>query len=171
MPMIQCKECSKEISSDARVCPHCGKKLRMGAIAKAFLVLLCVVGGFIIIGIIGNAMQDASKTPQQAAADAAEGARLKAMIDGAMALRKAMRDPDSFKMTQVLGMADGAVCYSYQAKNGFGGMDEGEAVLFSGKFLESSMAGFEKLNEQECVDKTGKVETDFINSELKNHAD
>jgi hypothetical protein len=169
--MIQCKECHKEISSVARACPHCGKKLRMGAIAKVFLVLLCVVGGFIIIGIIGNAIQDASKTPQQAAADAAEGARFQVMIGGAMVLRKAMRDPDSFKVTQVLDMPDGAVCYSYQAKNGFGGMDQGEAVFFNGKFLESSMGGFHELNEQECAGKTGKVETDFINSELKNHAD
>jgi hypothetical protein len=52
--VIQCKECHKEISSDARVCPHCGKKLRMGAIAKAFLILLCVVGGIILIGFIGE---------------------------------------------------------------------------------------------------------------------
>jgi hypothetical protein len=82
-----------------------------------------------------------------------------------------MRDPDSFKVTQALDMPDGAVCYSYQAKNGFGGMDQGEAVLFNGKFLDSSMDGFHQFNEQECVDKTGKVETDFINSELKNHED
>jgi hypothetical protein len=169
--MIQCKECSKEISSDAKVCPHCGKKLRMGAIAKTGLILLSVLGAFIIIGFIGNAMQDASKTPQQVAADAAEGAHLQAMIGGAMVLRKAMRDPDSFKVTQVLDMPDGAACYSYQAKNGFGGMDQGQAVLFNGKFLDSSMGGFNQLNEQECAGKTGKVETDFINTELKNHAD
>jgi hypothetical protein len=171
MPMVPCKECSKGVSTDARVCPHCGKKLRIGGIAKLVLILAAVLGVFIIIGIIGNAVQNASKTPQEAAADAAEGQHLQVMIGGAMALRKAMRDPNSFKVTQVLDMPDGAVCYSYQAKNGFGGMDEGEAVLFNGKFLESSMDGFQQLNEQECEGKTGKVETDFINSELKNHAD
>jgi hypothetical protein len=169
--VVKCKECDQDVSSDARACPHCGKKLRMGGIAKVFLIMVAVVGGLIIIGVIGSSMQDASKTPQEAAADAAEGARLKVMIDGAMALRKGMRDPDSFKVTQALDMPDGAVCYSYQAKNGFGGMDEGEAVFFNGTFLESSMDGFHKLYKQECADKTGKDETDFINSELKNHAD
>ena len=168
--MIQCKECSKEISSDARVCPHCGKKQGQGCATTAIWVVFCLLGFCVLLAVISQ-MSDTPKTPQEAAADAAKGAHLKAMIDSAMALRNAMRDPDSFKLTQVLDMPDGAVCYSYRARNGFGGMDQGEAVLFDGKFLDSSMAGFHQLNEQECVGKTGKVETDFINSELESHPD
>ena len=30
MALIKCKECTKEISSDAKECPHCGKKVKKG---------------------------------------------------------------------------------------------------------------------------------------------
>ena len=30
MALIKCKECGKEISKDAKICPHCGKKLNKG---------------------------------------------------------------------------------------------------------------------------------------------
>jgi hypothetical protein len=54
MSMIQCKECHKEISSDARACPHCGKKLR----GSSLLVILgCVIGFLVIIGIIADSSE------------------------------------------------------------------------------------------------------------------
>jgi hypothetical protein len=61
MPLIQCKECGKEISSDARVCPHCGKKLRRGPVVNIFLFLLCAIGILLIIGFIGEMLETAKQ--------------------------------------------------------------------------------------------------------------
>lgn len=53
MAMINCKECGKEISTEAKACPHCGAKvprtkwwlwIPLGLIA-AFLVFGAIVGG------------------------------------------------------------------------------------------------------------------------------
>jgi hypothetical protein len=35
MAMVTCIECGKEVSSEAKTCPHCGKKLKMGFFDKA----------------------------------------------------------------------------------------------------------------------------------------
>ena len=46
MALTTCPECSKEVSTDAARCPHCGKKLKTGMLVKlllsalAFIVLL-----------------------------------------------------------------------------------------------------------------------------------
>lgn len=42
MALSTCPECRKEISSDATRCPHCGKKLKMGTLAKLLLAALAL---------------------------------------------------------------------------------------------------------------------------------
>ncbi|MGH9561007.1 MAG: hypothetical protein ACRD3S_06090, partial [Terracidiphilus sp.] len=44
-------------------------------------------------------------------------------------LRSMMRNPDSFKLTWISIMPSYAVCYEFRSQNGFGGMDNGGAVL------------------------------------------
>jgi hypothetical protein len=52
-------------------------------------------------------------------------------IEGAKALHSGMRDPDSFKIDKVWIMRSDkrgdAVCYTYYARNGFGGMNHSAA--------------------------------------------
>ena len=50
MSMKKCKECGKDVSSKAKVCPNCGKKLKMGFFKK----MLIVFGVIIIIIIIAS---------------------------------------------------------------------------------------------------------------------
>lgn len=50
MSIIACKECNKEISSAAKVCPHCGVKLKASVFVK---IILWVFGGFVAIIIFG----------------------------------------------------------------------------------------------------------------------
>ena len=52
MAMIKCPECSKDISDEARVCPHCGFKLfnsssLLGTIL-AFLGIFIGIGWFLV---------------------------------------------------------------------------------------------------------------------------
>jgi hypothetical protein len=49
--MHACKTCSKEVAKSAKVCPHCGAKLKMGFFKKAFLG---IVGFIVLIVIIAN---------------------------------------------------------------------------------------------------------------------
>lgn len=70
-----------------------------------------------------------------------------------------MRDPESFKLESALVInGTGAVCYDYRARNGFGGLNVGHAVLSpDGKtFKTNEEDGFTKLWNKECVNKTGK---------------
>jgi hypothetical protein len=87
---------------------------------------------------------------------------------GAIELRRSMRNPDSFKLVGVLVMDGGAVCYTYRAQNGFGGMNLGSAVLSSaGSFKTNEMPGFSVLWNRECANKTGQDETWMIKHNMK----
>ena len=43
MALIKCKECGKEISKDAEVCPHCGKKVsELNILCKSIIYILAL---------------------------------------------------------------------------------------------------------------------------------
>lgn len=65
MALIKCKECGKEISKDAEVCPNCGKKVNNGNL------FLQIVGILFIIGVIGNIF-GGDKTDSQSSSYARE---------------------------------------------------------------------------------------------------
>ena len=55
MEKITCKECGKELSSKAKICPNCGVEIKqkgIKGIAKKFFKLFQVVGVIFVIGII-----------------------------------------------------------------------------------------------------------------------
>ena len=50
MALIKCKECSKEISSDAKECPHCGKKVKKGM--SCLMMIGVVMAIFVFFAMI-----------------------------------------------------------------------------------------------------------------------
>ncbi len=46
MALIICKDCSKEFSSDAKRCPHCGAKKPLNKLIKYFLYFFGALTGF-----------------------------------------------------------------------------------------------------------------------------
>jgi hypothetical protein len=50
--MKNCKVCKKEVANNAKTCPHCGAKLKMGLGMK----VLIGFGAFILLAIIGSAL-------------------------------------------------------------------------------------------------------------------
>jgi len=56
MALITCKECKKEISDNARSCPHCGDKKESGCLAPIFLTvfMLAIAIAAIIIKLSTN---------------------------------------------------------------------------------------------------------------------
>lgn len=78
---------------------------------------------------------------------------------GAQILKKSMRDPESFKLESALVIEKtGAVCYDYRARNGFGGINVGHAVLGPDgkKFMTNEMEGFSAFWNRECANKPGQ---------------
>ena len=59
MALIICKECQKEMSSDVKKCPNCGKDKRNWFMRHKIITF---IGGFILLGIIGAASSGDNKT-------------------------------------------------------------------------------------------------------------
>jgi hypothetical protein len=58
--LTPCKTCGKEVATSAKVCPHCGQKLKMGTVLKITLWFFGIVFG---LGFIG-AVMDSGKSQQ-----------------------------------------------------------------------------------------------------------
>ncbi len=71
MALHPCSECKKEISSDAKTCPHCGKKTGMStgvgclSLIIGLLIIGAVVGQLNKIG--GNSSQSGTQSPEETA--------------------------------------------------------------------------------------------------------
>lgn len=74
MALIKCKECGKEISSQAESCPNCGRKK-----PKSTSVLTWIIAGILVCGVI-SAISESGKKDEQVAAEAqAKAVQLAAM--------------------------------------------------------------------------------------------
>ena len=175
MALVACKECGKKISKKAEVCPNCGFKPKRTSLFTKIVAI--VIGVPFVLGIIGavigsntesSVASAPAKTPEQLAAEtkaraerkaaeAKEQAQMKYAMLGGATLKKSMRNPDSFKVDSAIAMeATGAVCYTYRAQNGFGGINVESAVLTStGDFKTESMDGFHNLWNKNCAKQRG----------------
>lgn len=179
MALVACRECGKEISTEAKACPNCGapqsytatpaqpppKKKGMSLFGKIFLIffgLVVLIGALTSIQKGGGAASNSS--PQTSAAQAAEDAQVGRAQQGVQVLKQVMRNPDSLKFSGVLLMSDGAICYTYRAQNGFGGTDIAYAVMSpdGSNFKDSDEDGFTLLWNQECANKSGQDYSDVI---------
>lgn len=90
--------------------------------------------------------------------------------DGAWAIRKAMRNPDSFMVDSVsYNQKTASICYKYRAQNGFGGMNTEHTILEnSGTFIYESNSKFSTIWAKECNSPKSEVfSAKTINSILK----
>jgi RNA polymerase subunit RPABC4/transcription elongation factor Spt4 len=55
MSLRACKECGQQVSSDAKACPHCGKRQKrgFGLVAVLGIAISAIVGFAIIAGVVG----------------------------------------------------------------------------------------------------------------------
>lgn len=172
MSLINCKECTNIVSSDAETCPNCGVRITpkpMGCVTK---ISIFIIGVFLIAAMSRIFSNESSlpspvpDSPEQAAVKKKTDDAVKKSVLGAILLKKSMRDPDSFKLESAYVIEKtSAVCYEYRAKNGFGGVNIGRAV-FSGEgkgFKTSEMEGFTRRWNKECAGKSGSETSTYIN--------
>lgn len=157
MALTTCKECGGQVSTEAKACPKCGADRSPTKYGCGTLIFLFIMAAILISAFKPDPPPKPPETPaQKAAREKADAAVNRAAI-GARMLKKAMRNPDSFKLESALVMDDGAVCYTYRAQNGFGGMTRGHAALAADgkRFLNDNMDGFTRLWNRVCADKSG----------------
>lgn len=155
MALIECKECKRQVSDKAGKCPNCGAKVKTptSKFTKVFTVLLVAGVTFGIFGSFDERQEkerhEAALTPEQreqqekAANDAAK--RTMAAKFFFALLKQSARDPDSVKLESLLVNDIGTVaCSQYRARNGFGGMNKGVAVMAKGQFFIDQPAAWNK---------------------------
>ena len=154
--MKTCK-CGKLPAGDVCVCPGCGKRLTHPfATVIAWVFGIVLVFGFVMAASHPQPTSPASKGQPKENEDLS----LSRAATGAISLRKAVRNPDSFVLEEVVGMPDGALCYSYRAqKEFFGGINREHAVLpRKVSNLDQSDAAWRRY----CANKTGADLTDNV---------
>lgn len=111
-----------------------GKEFREKSPKLHAVAVICVMGAIIwfVSSLFGGA--DAPK-------DQARNARLYAISFGQMAIEEKLRDPSSVKYDlKAYNLSNDSLCYSYRAKNGFGGMVSGVTVIRDGQAFNSVKA-------------------------------
>jgi hypothetical protein len=156
--MPKCR-CGNAVASNARFCPKCGHRFT----STGTLILAWVFGIVIfaaMVGAVRDSNSDGKGVQPPSPADQAEKQKKDARFTRAvLGANSFVSQSDSFKLSQVLVMDDGAVCYQYRAQNGFGGLNVGHAVLSpKGQFKANESAGFRGLWNKECAGKTGTDE-------------
>ena len=58
MALRPCKECKQQISTDAKVCPHCGKKVGMSTASGCLVAFLALI----ILGSVSSALHQTGGT-------------------------------------------------------------------------------------------------------------
>ena len=135
--MVKCRECGKEVSDQAKTCPHCGiakpvPESRLGLYLKLGLGAVLV---FLIVRCIGNQEErktqaasasqriEAAKTPEQRAREVAEKAKNEAefqlVVSRLRSLKASTKNPGSFELVEALLMDDGTLCAVYRGTNSF----------------------------------------------------
>lgn len=71
MALRPCKECKAQISSDAKICPHCGKKqdLGSGTGCLAIIIVLLALGVFARIVSLNDTGSNSGTTPTSSPVD------------------------------------------------------------------------------------------------------
>lgn len=99
--------------------------------------------------IAAAAAAAASKAEEDAKKEAerlAQRVRLRAISSTQDALEASLRDPESVRYDQKsINMDNGAICFVYRAKNGFGGYSRESLVIYSGKTYQNDSRAYKRL--------------------------
>ena len=149
MALVDCEECGRQIVSNARVCPYCGRKRTHPFVMGCAVFLVGML--ILIIFTATHAMAAIERHPRQVTP-------LRRAAAGAMELKRLMLHPESFRLDSAL-IADGsgAICYRYLTKDILGRMTWGLAVFEAdGRFMTSEAKAFHEEWKKECAGRSGK---------------
>lgn len=136
-------------------------------------VILGTVAVLLILGSLGaiiSGIKERSLSPTERENRDRESTRIAVAATIAREIKRSMRDPDSFTLSSVrLVEKSDTICYVYRARNGFGGINVGHAILSSaGRFYTEESSGFAPLWNRECAHKPSLEAADSVTF-LLNH--
>jgi hypothetical protein len=127
-----------------------------------------MIGIGVILAVVSQNHPTSPASPAEQQKKEKDERQFRLAVGAAKQLKDAMRNPDSFKLSNVLFMDDGAVCFEYRAQNGFGGTNLGRAVLSSKGIIKTNeMGGGTQLWNRECANKSGYDNTWEVNYAIK----
>jgi hypothetical protein len=191
-----CSRCGRYSGPQANFCDSCGKAffptqvfvptqrgfrafvaehpritIVVGSIAIwGALILVAIFIGVSVASVSTSNNVPAAQTDKKTEGDKKKDGRITMAALGAQQIKRSMRDPDSFKLTSVLIIdKTGAVCYEYRGRNGFNGMNFGQAVFSANSrvFKTNEMAGFSKAWNKECAHQEGTENVEFVSWLIK----
>jgi hypothetical protein len=137
MAIVKCRECGKDVSTEAKSCPHCGVAKPVPP-SKTGNYIKLAFGALLVIAMVRciNEQQDrktnadaekqrveATKTPEQKAKEVAEKAKseveFQSVVARLRALKASTKNPASFELVKALLTDDGTVCVVYRGTNSF----------------------------------------------------
>lgn len=164
MAMVTCKECKAQISDKAKTCPHCGAAKPKTSL---FTWIVAIIGAMWMMGALTSGQPSAPLTPAQMAAKTQEDANKAQDADywarGQQAMtsvRSAARDPQSVVFENIMITQEKTtVCVVYRARNGFGGMARGVAVV---SMATGSVDNTGRTWNKKCAGKTGMKDMTYM---------
>lgn len=82
--MKKCPSCDKEVAKSAKVCPHCGQKLKMGFLMKLGILIVVVIAAVTVFSMSDEEIQDkvteVQNTPPASLSSSGELASMFSMI-------------------------------------------------------------------------------------------
>jgi hypothetical protein len=116
MAMTDCKECGKQISTQAKACPHCGAEPKDDDTFAKRLVM--VIGGLVLVGIFstcGGSETTAPKPPP----DPAKEQRFNEEVGALLYIKRNMKNPASFELVDFIRTPANSLCIVYRGTNSF----------------------------------------------------
>lgn len=146
MALGECRECGKQVSDEAKNCPHCGvgKPVKSG-VGPIKMIAILGIGALIFAKMMSSGSNTVSytaspapakqeKTPSQIALEQKKELAFQKTVLAAATLKKSLREPESLVWESILANDDASViCLEYRSRNGFGGMGREIVVMANGK--------------------------------------
>lgn len=104
MALKPCKECKKEISTEAKTCPHCGKKNPTASglvIGTGGGCLLATIAVF-VIGSLSSSGSHSPSTPAAPPTPVTPAAAAQARLSSVLAAAKPMCSPSSARVKKII---------------------------------------------------------------------
>jgi uncharacterized protein (UPF0212 family) len=98
--LTNCKTCNKEISKTAKICPHCGEKLKAGLLKKIITGFVLVFILLIVIGIFAEKSEHNSA--QQASSQSSDEEVKKPVVTYTIQQLNAMYEENEVKTDEEL---------------------------------------------------------------------
>lgn len=138
MAIKPCRECGKDVSSEAKVCPHCGIKRPVKPVlgfVSQVLVLVVVVGA---LSVLFRGSGPPASPPAPPTAQDSARTMLYLAKDAA---KSVLKDPESARFGSVFVYRRGTgfvACGNVNAKNSFGGYT-GDTPFISRGFADATL--------------------------------